>query len=520
MGLQEGFDAFARPLDDETRMFCERWRSDDATRLLRGMSKEVTAYLLRSRKDDTSLLAKILIAVGRFLDSDLPWCTATSKRLAQSLLSRRILRPTLPLLREILATHLRQLFTSPTLGSVNEAGRLRHETANLVPSAKAGLIDETQRWKGQGGGVTFANIAGERNVGAGSHVILALALRGIPYVSTRQGEDTTMPLETLWPLILPPLMTLLQDSDPLWRLRGVRVFLRSLLTDPARGDHHPWGRSNGTAVFNQQANSAALTLLQRSNLIPLIQETLSTDLTYLTHKQGVSLYDISLQTLLFLADHTLEKESRTQAEEYMRLVQDGILRTWTFMPRNASSDEEEEHTTADLLSITFHHLTTLAERLGPLRARYVDVVLEFLVSQVGVGLYESLRVRVRLRGRAINRAAMGFRALRSLIETTTPSEEEQQGVPPNVLKWCTPCLIATCKAWLALVDHGLIRCGEDDDKKTWRIAAQHTSSTKQVELLVDEIRGSWDLWRRLAPVQAKEVYERVKRREKSIECVA
>lgn len=518
-------------------MFCERWRNDEAPRLLQDLSKELTACSLRSRamsQDDTSLYASILIAAGRFLDSGLPWCTVSSRRLAQSLLSRRTLKPTIPLLREILATHLRRLFTSPTLGSVTEDGRLRHETANLVPSAKAGLIDEVQQWKGQGG-VTFAGALVERNIGAGSHVILSMALCGVESASKAQEDATTPPLESLWPLIVPPLMTLLQDSDPVWRLRGVQVLLNSLLTERERGDHHhPWTRSSSPSVSGittrLRAKTSALTQLDRSNLLPLIRETLSTNLTYLTHKRGVSLFAISLETLLFLADYTLEGESRTQAEEYMRLVQDGILRTWTFMPSSSATDtnDADSDPDSDLLSITFIHLTSLAQRLGPLRARYVNVGVEFLVAQVGSGLYESLRMQVR--ASKVKRAALALRAVRSLIQPEDEStlggddvddDDDEGKVPPNVLPWCTPSLIATCKAWIALLDHGLVVCSEEQSKhKTWRVAREYTSARKQVSMLVEEIRASWALWRQLAAGQSEEVYERVRRREKRIECVA
>lgn len=531
--LQEGFDAFASPIDDATRADCSRWREEEAPRLLQDLSKQFTRYALRrmwsgstSTEEDVRLRGRVLIAAARFLDESLPWSNSTTSELARRVISRAGLRPTMDIIRLILRDHLRPLFASPSPGSVNEQGRLRHETANLVPSVRAGLMDDGDAWKGKRA-IELQGVHGERNLGAASHAILALCMGGLHGVDAQSDTQEISPWEALWPLLLPPLMTLVQDSDPLWRYRGTRVLVEQLLSPRPRqnGSQDRWGAQKllGAPLPLVAEHGSAIEMLQRANLVPLLQETLYNSLTYLSHSHGTLLLDQSLHGLMQLAN-VLPAESRERAEETMKILQDGILRTWTFMPRSMSVDDDGVRPDGlDLLAVTFGHLSVLAQRLGPLAARFLDVTLEFLSSQVN-GLYDALvvdgaRCSSRL-GVKVRRVDEALRATSAIVNACTMDDGHEwlPAHPPSLRQWVTPCLIATSKAWLALCDRGIVDA--QIESKEVAICVDDPETVTSVRRLIAQLRQSWSLWRRLFPQESTAIYATVSKRESSIACIA
>ncbi|CAO1636526.1 unnamed protein product [Sympodiomycopsis kandeliae] len=523
--LQEGYDAFATPVSDEARSWCDKWRAEEAGRLLRRLSSEYSAYSIRRLwsgakpcAEDTALRSKILIATARFLQA-FPWSTATSRQIALTLIARPGLRPSVDTIEVILRQHVRSLFVSPLPGSVNEQGRLRHQDGNLTASMRAGIIDEGELWKGKRA-ADVPDVEMRRNVGAGSHAVLGLCLSGIRHLSKK---DTTSAAEgaweRFWPVLIPPLMTMIQDSDPLWRCRGTSLLNRYLLKPepPATGSSmHHWGfhfRRESIAAISggpSVSHGSALEMLQRANLIPLLQETLYTSVTYLSHSSGAALLDDSIASLIKFSD-TYPAKSREQVEEYMKIIQNGILRTWTFMPRNMTVGDDSSDET-DILSITFDHLSTLTTKLGMFSARFLDVVLEFLVAQI-TGLYDSLAMEAAsgsIRKTQIKsaRTSKAVKSMIAIIQACLPSANNFDASnvaphPPNLSVWCTPSLIAIVKVWLALYDHDLV---DNEGRRSDR-------STKE---LLTQLQHCWKTWCNLFPEKSSEVYKRVYKTDPSV----
>ncbi|PWN17819.1 hypothetical protein BCV69DRAFT_123051 [Microstroma glucosiphilum] len=419
-------------------------------------------------------------------------------------------RPSLAVIRHVLRDHLRSLFASSSPGAVNEEGRLRHERAHLSNSAKMSAYLEGEKWKGkQRTDIPGLDMA--RSDGAGSHLTLKVCLNMIATLSSsrKQKRPNEEPWEALWPLIVPPLVTLIEDSDPVWRERGTRLLVEQVLTRRTPGSV---GHKNLSA---SELQAVPVQLLQRSNLVPLLQTTLFNSLTYLSHPVGASLLHYALSALILLA-RSLSERSRERAEMLMRILQEGVLRTWTFMPKSTmptSLDQDEEEggegeepaTEIDVLTTTFTHLTSLCIELEILSARFLDVALDFLSAQIS-GLYESLvsststsasvganaktfaglvdveqeRKTTRaklLRGREAVRASRVLveqACTEAIVEPTAVTEEEHKStphpdqatskddpffptIPPGLAQWTSKCLSAYVKAWLALSDAPLLQ---------------------------------------------------------------
>lgn len=560
LALQEGRDAFAAERDDSEERKLRHWRTIDAPSTLRKLAKAMQTYTIRlcrlkmqASDQTTGVQAAMTIAASRF-DERSPWTSRDSQRLARAIL-RSSVRPSLAVIRHVLRDHLRSLFVSPSLGSVNEEGRLRHERAHLSNSAKTSAYQEGEKWKGkQRTDIPGLDMA--RSDGLGSHLTLRVCLDMIATLSSnkRAGPEEE-PWEALWPLIVPPLVTLIEDSDPVWRERGTRLFVEQVLT-----------RRTATGIEHRSLSLAKLQavpvqLLQRSNLVPLLQGTLFSSLTYLSHPRGASLLHHALSALVLLA-RSLPERSRERAEMLMRILQEGVLRTWTFMPKSvgsmpelpeADTDEDEDGgeraTERDVLTTTFTHLSSLCFELEILSARFVDVALDFLSAQIA-GLYESLvsgtsapagyspkafvglvdveqetrKTRTKLvRGKEAVRASRVLveRACAGAVEISASASSEEQkpkpdgatgeqdslfpSIPPGLAQWTSKCLSAYVKAWLALSDAPSLQ-------------ASHPGSSpleREKEQLAEELSRAIRAWTRVLPERVSEVSSETCRVESS-----
>lgn len=506
--------------------------------MLRELSLELGRYSLRNKgqQDQQSavvLKAQVVIAASRFLGQS-PWNTAPSRDRATRLLQTNVLRPTQDLIAAILQGHLRSLFMSPVQSSVTEEGRLRHERANLSGSVRSLDHDGGELWKGKRA-AALESVDGPRLSGAASHQILAACLAGIDWLSnSSQSSAKQEPWEQLWPFLVPPLITMIEDSDPAWRERGTRLLVDGLLR-ASTGSRDRWSlatsikRSSKLAPKQSAALSPATQMLQRANLVPLLTTTLFNSLTYLSHPKGTRLLHHSLCGLYSLAQ-SQPQGSRLRAESLMKVVQDGIFRTWSFMPKSLSElpvstdeeagedgkDEEAEQHETDVLTSTFHHLTLLAKEMGILSARFLDVSLEFLAAQIA-SLYEGLHAfagshpkteslqlgrspqEEKKRQRRMLRALEAVKAMRALVEaassrltsssqsTDASAGQSLPSLPPNLPQWAMRCLTSIVKAYLAVVD-----LKQPSDVK---------SSFPLEQRLQEELRLTCRLWTRVCPEQ-------------------
>lgn len=439
-GLSSGLSS---PAQDEK---LQQWRTIDAPRLLRDLERQMALLTVRrkTRKraqvdteaGTTQTSARVFIAASRFIDATIPWSSGISQLIARRILTH--LSAPLATIESVLSTYIRPLFLSiDGGGSVDEAtGRLRRDRVGMAAAqGRAGDADEVP-WKTKQAGV---------------HSTLQACLEAVARLHSEQATPSLW--SHLWPLLLPPLLTLAEDPSPPWRLRGAQLIATHLLAP------YP------------------LRLLRAANLVPHLREVLETDLTYLSSSSGVGvkLLDVALDGLRVLA----EKDEA----QLMRLVQEGVLRVWSMAPASLTALDVDV-TPEDLLSTTFRHLSLLLKQLGsPYAARYVDVALEVLLASVAaVEVDEDEAPTVGSRARAQARVARrskgaieALRAERALLEGCCATSSSLSSTPPGLSRWQGRALGAHVRAWLALSD--------DDDEAELR----------------EELRRSWKLWQGVPP---------------------
>lgn len=522
--IRETNDAYADVISPERTQALERWRSGEAPALLRSLSRQDALLRLPIRartldpdrgKSAAEIQQQTLLAASRFVSRIAGHNCKESRQISRRIVGRKP-RP-IEAIESILSSHVRPLFLSADPGSVNDQGRARHERANISSSTTTrGYEDERPAWKGGRGSLLL--LSGEQEERCRSIALpstLDVCLRAIAEYNdtSQQTKDRFDAWERLWPLLLPPLMRMIEDSDPKWRLSGTELLQRYLLPSPK-----------------------ATQLLHRANLVPHLETVLFSSLTYLSSSTaGVQLLDVALAALRSLSapaqPGNSPVEQRASAQKLMRIVQEGILRVWTFAPRSVleppqpndedaiseddGCDDEDgagyDTTSADvdLLTVTFVHLRRLSNDLEMLMARYLDVTLDFLFAQIG-GCYEALvepaqqhkavgyvdgRSQFRNRMRRLRRVTAAVQAASSIVQAVLSSRAEAPSsnnaattkmtdLPPNLWPWVGRALTCHVQAWLALTDS---------------VVFEESIGTRTSQGLAREareaLRGGWSLWR-------------------------
>lgn len=205
----------------------------------------------------------------------------------------------------LLTTYVKPLFSAPNKG-VNAAGRERRMPVGIVdvrgdPSLHDMRLAEEMVWKGgapctdrvatSAASHTWARaetlapahvapdvraLVGRRHAGIGAiHVVAWCACVLGPALDQARSASAEQPA-LWWSLVLPPLISLLEDADLRVRLVAVRAAFRFLLA--------PGMRRWAAAGERGAATAHAVALLQRSGLARLVETQLDTNTSLLGHR--------------------------------------------------------------------------------------------------------------------------------------------------------------------------------------------------------------------------------------------
>ncbi|SJX61550.1 uncharacterized protein SRS1_12535 [Sporisorium reilianum f. sp. reilianum] len=220
---------------------------------------------------------------------------------------------------------------------------------------------------------------GERNEALGCVNVLAWCLDVLRLESEADWS-------AVWPLIVPPLLTLLEHPQPRFRLRG-SVVVHWLLRRP--------GREQGVLG----------TMLVRTGIGSLLERALHVNLTYIHDElYAPALLEQSigaLRQLILLTtapivyrdaapstdvpstDGPEDDCGQRRMDALFRLVSEGVLSTWSYLPLPPASTQLGR----DLTTVTCSAYITLAHDLAPPSpaharlggtARFLDVSLDWL----------------------------------------------------------------------------------------------------------------------------------------------
>ncbi|KAI5829782.1 hypothetical protein K523DRAFT_320316 [Schizophyllum commune Tattone D] len=209
--------------------------------------------------------------------------------------------------------------------------------------------------------------------------------------------------EDLWHLIIPPVMTLLDDYQSAYKLRGI-VVVRDMLARVPAG------------------------LLKRTGVAALLQTSLNKSLGVTEGPHAPAILREASAAILSLVALTTVEGSRERFDQLCALLGDGVIgTTWTYASREK-----------DVMLASLQALPAVVDALGVGAARYLRV----LVSQLSHVLEEDMPVKHQL---------ASLEALDSVLRQCGPC----------IHRWRGTLLDGIARAWVRLMEKQ-IACGEEE----------------------------------------------------------
>ncbi|KAF5357658.1 hypothetical protein D9758_007440 [Tetrapyrgos nigripes] len=250
------------------------WKENTARNLsnLKDLIKQVNGSKLTPQES-----AKIIAVTAPF-EGQGPWVDAESGKLAADILSE-FSEPDVPTLTHLLSQHVKPVFQSNPHPSLNlSTGRKLHRPAG-GPMATQDFY-ESQAWK--------------KNPGASN--LVAWCVKHI------KRED----YDRLWYLVIPPVMTLLDDYQTYHKLQGVQIVLELLQRVPKE-------------------------VLKRTGLDGLLLTSLNTCLGQLDTMETPALIRGAILASLSLILLTTDPGTSRQFDQLCNLLGEGIIGTiWLY----------------------------------------------------------------------------------------------------------------------------------------------------------------------------------------------
>ncbi|MCO5589847.1 hypothetical protein L7F22_043816 [Adiantum nelumboides] len=377
----------------------------------------------------------------------------------------------------ILQSYIRPLFSTTPSSRINETSG-RTKQASKIQSAGAGPREDETIWKGgdlkrakemkcvgeemlhtEEGSISLQS----RHMGIGAESILFACCESIEGASIQDGDKW----DRYWTQILPPLLQLLEDPSPRFRLAGTQILSATLLAgyeDPKR---------------RQKIG----TLLLRTGVAELFRSTLLSNLTFISVQISGALLQSTAEAYVKLVRTTTEdliaRHDRPQAylvsdggrarfEQFSQLIEDGVLRVWAYAPSTSTLFEigeieqfqdrlgGSEYEDFDVIDASIHILKQAAhsDNLGSGIMRYLDVTLEFLLQQLsGLEAKVERSIQKKLSDTKkesfinLRRQIVAAEAILSILQASSDC--------PLVEDWGAKCITTCAKCWYVCQIHVL-----------------------------------------------------------------
>lgn len=379
---------------------------------------------------------------------------------------------TLPLdvVDTILQLYIRPLFSSTPSASINESsGRARQKSK--LHTAGSGPREEETIWKGgdikrssqmkclgqemlisEDGSTSLQT----RHMGIGAESVLFACCKSIEAASIQDADSW----DKYWTEILPPVLQLLEDPSPRFRLAGTQILSTTLLA----------GYKDSKKI--QKIGS----LLLRTGVAELFRSTLEINFTFIsvqisgallqsTAEAFVRLMRITTEDIIVTGDDNLQlcvssDGGRARFEQFNLLVEDGVLRVWAYAPSTTTlfeigeieqaqnRVEGDEYEDVDVIDASIAVLKQAAqtENLGAAIVRYLDVTLEFLVQQL-CGIQAKLE-RAKSKKLSGTNAVFLVNLHREIVSAEAIlSVLQASGDCPYVEDWVGKCILICAECW-------------------------------------------------------------------------
>ncbi|KAF7433614.1 hypothetical protein PC9H_005575 [Pleurotus ostreatus] len=261
---------FKRYPDLEDNDILTTWREEAEQNLL-----ELKAIVNAATKDGGSTLSRnqkaaVVATVAQFDGG--PWVSSTSKGVATDILNH-FQGTVTELLPQILSEHLKPIFRT------NPHPLLHTSTGRKLPRPAGGPLAssdyyESQSWKDH----------------PGAPNLVSWCVRHIP-------NDYW---DELWHLIIPPIMTLLDDYEAKYKVQGAKIVSEMLRTVPR-------------------------TVLKRTGIDGLLNTSLQTCLAHLQRPESATLIREAIPASVSLTTLTTDQGSQDRFDQLSALLGDGII---------------------------------------------------------------------------------------------------------------------------------------------------------------------------------------------------
>ncbi|KAI0260491.1 hypothetical protein BC834DRAFT_900075 [Gloeopeniophorella convolvens] len=274
-------------------------------------------------------------------------------------------------LEDIFAQRLKPLFQK------NPHPMLDTETARKLPKSAGGYAAAQDAYEGQ---------VWKEQPGIGNILLWCV-----------QHIDTDA-YERMWYLVVPPVMTLLDDFEAKYKLTGIRV-------------------------INAMLERVPPSLLSRTGIAELILSSLSNALTFLHSPHTPAILRAAIPAAVNLIERTTKFGSEERFNQLCALLGDGVIGSvWMY-----SSGE------ADAIEASVGALPCLVHALGIGTTRYLKALIPQLTHPLHPVPYKTPHPRLQL---------SSLRALRTVIQECAPRME----------KWKGTIIEGVAKCWVVLED--------------------------------------------------------------------
>ncbi|CDW98904.1 hypothetical protein [Sporisorium scitamineum] len=317
----------------------------------------------------------------------------------------------------------------------------------------------------------------ERNEALGCVNVLSWCLDALRLESESDWSE-------VWPLVVPPLLTLLEHPQPRFRLRG-SVVVHQLLLKPSQS----FEAGDAEQIAPGRRQKVLGNMLVRTGIGSLLERTLHVNLTYIHDQHAPALLEHSisaLRQLILLTTHPIAYRE-TQApldmsstgldaeydcgkhrmEALFRLLSEGVLSTWSYLPLPPSGTRLGREVVNVTCSAYMILVNDLAPPLSPHRttlggaARFLNVTLDWIfrswLSNVAFDHTDQV-------DSTINVLTLADR----LLFPSEPSQVRDSGAPWASRRSIGLMLSSVAKCWIQAVE-------------------SHLRSSRQVGLRWDEL---------------------------------
>ncbi|KIY71824.1 hypothetical protein CYLTODRAFT_418536 [Cylindrobasidium torrendii FP15055 ss-10] len=364
--------------EDDTALELQRWKQGVAAKLdeLRKMIQDASELSMDDRADAIS-------STVAFSFEKKPWVTSHAHDIAVAILGR--FEPDVQLLRHILLRNVKPVFSHNLHPHINpESGRKLSRPAGGQMATSDYYEDQT--WK--------------QNLAAGYIVEYV--------VQHLKAED----YETIWPLLIPPLMTILDDYQVPYKLHSV-IILRQML------------------------QNLSASLLRRTGLDVLLTQSLTTCLGQLDSPESPTLVKEVVLVWLQLTLMTTDEGSIQRFDSLCALLGDRIIGSVWFYGSQYP----------DVILATLDILPDIIRALGIGSARFLKALMHQLLHPLLTKDAPSLRL-AQLQARSLNVVIVVI-----------------QECAPRMASWKIKILDAVCRCWVSIKEVDSIGLYEDSPER-------------------------------------------------------